>query len=555
MKRERRPYQVVAQVAARQSRMVGYYWARRCRKSTTLGDIYFDDMSSAPGRTVIGCSASLMLGKELIGMTLTAIEQAEILHAEAAAVRSGMEASAEEHGLQMQVADSVTGQTYAAMDAKDFTDLYQARRMELRLYFDQTSYSRELILAPSIGTFRSYRAMVGFDEIGYMPAADVRDLIVSADAMMRDTPDRKLIFASNLCLSDSHPWFEMTMPREIAASTEEDQFPARPEGHLYRSQTGLLIHRVALKDAYAAGHVLYDDDSQAMTYEQCRRLPQMRAGWDYSYALNHKPGGSAVIDIIALLTSQRRGVSECAFVYVDSDAEFQRAVALLRAHLRGGRVGLGFDVATTTGELSNPSSVTVTEQIGSEMFQRLVVVWKERKPQIARERLGAIVDCVRARLQGGGAVRLCIDASNERYFAEETADLFAPRIPVQLVIAGNTVEPRPPGYSEKDGNVNYKTWLGDLYATGVNDVRTILPADEYLKTDHRLTMKDGGRYLCTPDAMTGAHGDTFDSGKLAMLALMNTGGAINAEVLAKIFTGAPNAAVARPSLTYRRWRA
>lgn len=522
MKRARRLYQQVCQVAQRQTRLMGLYWARRCRKSTTLGEIYFDDMSKEPGRTVIGCSASLLLGKELVGMTVTAIEQAEIVRAEAAAVRAVVESGAESQGLNFQVANSETGKTFSNVSTEDFADLYQARKLELRLYFDKTNYSRELILAPSISTFRSYRALVGFDEIGYMPIAEVRDLINSADAMMRDTPDRALLFASNLSLSDAHPWFEMTMPREISAATEEEQFPPNPKGHLYIGQGGMLIHRVALKDAYAAGHILYDDHGKPMSYEQCRRFPQMRASWDVSYALNHKPGGAAVIDLIALLTAQRRGAGQCSFVYVDSDAEFRRALDLLRANLRTGTVGIGFDVATTTGELSNPSSVTVTERGGGERFHRLVAVWKERKPQVARERLEQIIRVVRERSEGGPARRLCIDASNERYFAEETADLLVQKIPVQLIISGNTVEPRPPGYSERDGNINYKTYLGDIYAASVNDGRIALPPDEYLKSDHRMVMKDAGRYLCVPDSMTGAHGDTFDSGKLAEFALTGT---------------------------------
>jgi hypothetical protein len=119
--------------------------------------------------------------------------------------------------------------------------------------------------------------------------------------------------------------------------------------------------------------------------------------------------------------------------------------------------------------------------------------------------------------------KICIDASNERLSAEETADDMVGVAPVRLVINSNVVEPKPPGYSERDGNVNYKTYLGDIYAARVNDGRVNLPADEYIKSDHRLTMKDAGRYVCVPDPQSGAHGDTFDSGKLAEFAHMELG--------------------------------
>lgn len=536
MKRERRPYQTVALAVQKERRMVGYYWTRRGRKSTTLGDVYFQEMSTEPGRTVINCSASLLLGKESIGMTLTAIEQAEILAAEAAAVRSCIESNAQDNNLEFKVANSATGREYKTkLSADNFTDLYQARAMELRLYFDKNSYSRELVLAPSIQTFRSYRALVGLDEPGYMPSAQFRDLMDSADAMMRDTPDRRMLLACNLCLEDTHPWFTITMPRDITAENEEDQFPPNAEGHLYIGQTGMLIHRVALKDAYAAGHLLYDDAGAAMTYEQARQFPAMRSGWNVSYALIHKSGGASVIDIMAIVTAQRRGIGKCSFVLVDSDAEFQHALRLLAANLTDKPVAVGFDVATTTGELSNPSSVTVSEKDGPDSFHRLVCIWKERNPKVARERLLRILQTIQNRPAGGAARRLGIDASNERYFAEETADEFARWIPVQLFIAGNTVEPRPPGYSERDGNINYKTYSGDLYAARFNDGRIAVPSDEYVKMDHRLVMKDAGRYVCVPDPQTGAHGDTFDSGKIAeLMQAGGGGGAFNAANVAEL---------------------
>ena len=500
---------------------MAYYWARRCRKSTTAGEIYFQEMSVEPGRTVINCSASLALGRESVGMTLSAVERAQLLAAEAVAVRRAFESNAAARGLHYRVANSTTGKVYEGrLSEQDFTALYEARAMELRLYFSPTQYSRELILAPSLQTFRSYRALVGFDEFGYLPAAMARELVDSADAMMRDTPDRRMLFFCNLCLSDHHPWYEMTLPGALTAADEEVSFPASPTGHLYRSQTGQVVHRVALKDAYAAGHLLYNDQGRPMNYEESKSFPQLQGGWDISYGLNHKPGGAAVVDLAAIASAQSRGTGHCFFGFVDSEADFQRAINRLHTLLRAGPVGIGFDVATTTAEISNPSSVTVRESIGQERFDRLKLVWKERKPQIARERLRRIIELVRNRPEGGPARRLCVDASNERYFAEETVDALEPWIPVQLVVAGQAVDPCPPGYSDREGRINYKTWLGDLEAANVNEGRLALPPDDYVRADYRLVLKEGGRFFCVPDARTGAHGDTFDSGKLAELALL-----------------------------------
>jgi hypothetical protein len=519
MKRIRRSYQNVALVAVRQVRQIALYWARRCRKSTSLGDIAFDEMSKEHGRMVIAASASLLLGKELVGVTLSAAEQAMIVANEAAAVRTVFESGAKENDLAFKVADSAKDKLLTGLTPDDFAELYQSSRMELRLYFDRTHFSRLQVIAPNPATARSWRATVLRDEAGFTNANFENELRIATDPMMRDTPDLKIIYASNLSGNDRHPYFEMTMPREITAGSEDEQFPANPDGHLYIGQQGILVHRVALKDAYAADHKLYDDHGEPMTYEQCRVFPQFKSGWDETYALNHKSGGAAAIDLIALLSAQRRGVGKCNFVFVENEGDFRNGLDLLRVRLGTGPVGLGFDTASTTGDTSNPSSITVTENVGGERFQRLVCVFKTKKRPIACDYLKRIVQTCKARPAGGPARRLCIDASNERLAAEETKDELQPLIPVELVLGGASVDPLPQGYRDA---INYKTFLGDLYCAAVNDGRTVMPPDDYIKADHRLPTKDQGRYLCVPDA-DGKHGDTFDSGKLAEYALFGRG--------------------------------
>lgn len=534
MKRVRRPYQNVALVATREVRQIALYWARRCRKSTTLGDIAFDEISKAHGRMVIAASASLLLGKELVGVTLSAAEQAMIVANEAAAVRTVFETGAAEQSLDFKVADSNKDKVLSGLTPEDFAELYQSSRMELRLYFDKTHFSRVQVIAPNPATARSWRATVLRDEAGFTNPNFENELRIATDPMMRDTPDLKIIYASNLSGNDRHPYFEMTMPREITAPTEDEQFPANPEGHLYIGQQGILVHRVALKDAYAAEHALFDDHGQKMTYAECQKFPQFKSGWDETYALNHKSGGAAAIDIVALLSAQRRGVGKCNFAYVENEGEFRQALSLLAAMLTNGPVGIGFDTASTTAEKSNPSSITVTENVGGERFQRAVIVFKSNKRVVMSDYLERIVATVRARPQGGPARRLCIDASNERLAAVETRDDLVKFIPVELILGGASVEPLPTGYQQP---INYKTLLGDLYCAAVNDGRTVLPPADYIKADHRLPIKDSGRYQCAVDS-DGRHGDTFDSGKLAEYALSsNSGGAITAATLAKIKTG------------------
>jgi hypothetical protein len=133
------------------------------------------------------------------------------------------------------------------------------------------------------------------------------------------------------------------------------------------------------------------------------------------------------------------------------------------------------------------------------------------------ERLEGILKAVRDRKAGGPARRLCIDGTSERLAAEDTRDDLRALVPVELVVS--SVSLQPAGYTEA---INYKTYLGDIYSTAVNENRYALPPDEYIKVDQRMPMKDAGRYVCDPDN-DGRHGDTFDSGKLAEWALVSKG--------------------------------
>ncbi|MCX6901732.1 MAG: hypothetical protein NT105_23885 [Verrucomicrobia bacterium] len=530
-KKQRRLYENVAMVMVRERRHCALLWTRRGRKSTTLGSIAFDEMAAADDRTVIQASASLLLGKEGVGAALSALEQAMIVKAEAEAVRDVFSSGAEDRDLNFQVAarpkDGQPGDSKVmkGLTEDDFAGLYRASRLELRLYFDRSRYSRLLIIAPNPATARSWRGTVLRDEVGYTPPALETDLQVAMDPMMRDTPDLKLVYGSNLPGDSRHPWFAMTLPREIKAANEEDEFPANASGHLFVSQTGLLVHRVALKDAYQAGHQLFDDKGLPMSYEDCAKSPQFRVGWDISYALNHKTGGAGAVDLIALVNAQRAGVGECAFVYVENEGDWQRALSLLRGHLTNGRVNLGLDVASTAEEKSNPSSITVTEETSGMYYQRLVAVFKTKHRAVVSQRLKDVCAVVAGRSDGGRVQKLSIDAGNERMAAEETANDLRGVVTVELVIPSASIH--PPGYSD---SVNFKTYQSDLYSDGLNNGLIAVPPDEYIKLDHLLPIKDMGRYTCAVDS-EGRHGDSFDSGKQSYYGFYSSGGAVEAHAV------------------------
>jgi hypothetical protein len=520
---KRRKYQQVALVALRKTRALGLLWARQCRKSTTLGDIAFDELSSNPGRRVIAASASLLMGTEIAAKAVTSTEQAVMVAREAAAIQAAMLNSLAESAkaVQLVIADARANKALETVKADDFAELYQAGRLEMRLYHSRSVYSRLQVIAPNPATARGWSGTVLRDECGYVKQE--AELQEAVKPIIDTDPSFKIVYASNLPFDDSHPWFTMTLPADPSLT-----FPANPAGHLYRGATGLRVHRVSIADAYAAGHVLYDDDGQPMTLERMYSLAVDKGALKRSYQLIHEYGGASIVDLLAIGTAQARGVGECAFVEVHSDLDFALALVYLAGHLTDGVVGIGYDVATTTRGVSNPSAVTITEAKGIEKYQRLVLTWKTKDPAIARQRLRLICKTIAGRKTGGPARRLCIDGTSEKYYAVDVARDLMALVPVEVVVSSESVpRERAPSYETA---INYKTWLGDLYSAEINDAHYWLPPEQYLKDDHRLVTKDRGRYDCEPQA-DGKHGDTFDSGKLAQHALAS-GGPVEAEACA-----------------------
>lgn len=192
-----------------------------------------------------------------------------------------------------------------------------------------------------------------------------------------------------------------------------------------------------------------------------------------------------------------------------------------------GVVGIGHDVATTEGELSNPSSLTVTEKLGGRFFQRLVLRWKAEEYKTRLALVELVVDDLFA--AGKRPRRLVIDATNERGFAQMTRDQLAGRVVVEFYIASQGMEQRGVKYSARQ-------LLGDRYVQTFEDNVMALPAGDWLYADHQLVKNSHGSYVYEEDK-AGNHADSFVSGQLSVWAV--TGTAERMEITAAGPGGAP----------------
>ncbi|MES1261896.1 MAG: hypothetical protein ABUS49_09175, partial [Acidobacteriota bacterium] len=307
---------------------------------------------------------------------------------------------------------------------------------------------------------------------------------------------------------DTHYSFELLAP-PIGAD-----LPVKPTGNWYRSELGVWVLRITAFDAAADGVPLYDDDTgRALTPDESRAMAHDKDAWDRNYGCKFVLGGTAACGLIQLDTAQRRGIGKCQLFQINGELEFDAALRWVTSHLGSGPVGLGWDLATTTSETSNPSSLSVVEQQGSELIVPAILVWKTADPDLAMERARRVVEAVKARPQGGSAKRLCLDGTNERYFAQSARKELGAMIPVEIVIGSETID--VPGGNE---SITLKQYLGGQLVAELDDNHLTLPPERYLREDWRLVRKEKGQFVCEPDA-NGRHGDTFDGTKLALKAL------------------------------------
>jgi hypothetical protein len=481
----------------REHRITGLLARRQYGKTTISSRIALRKMMKLPGHTVIFGSVKVDLGREIVRKEADALQKAFQLIA----------AQAESAHLSLQLADA-TGDKHlpATLSADDFAELYEATRLEFRLYHSNSVYSRTKVVALSPDAVGETGDII-LDEVGR--AKKFREVLEAMLPIIASNPEFRAIFTTTPPPDDTHPSFELLAP-PIGANLS-----INPEGNTYRSELGIFVRRITADDAFADGVPLYDDDTgAAISPEESRRRANDKDAWDRNYGCKFVIGGTAAVGLLQLDTAQRRGIDECQFFNISNDTEFDEALRWLTTKLGPGRVGLGWDLATTTKQKSNPSSFAVVEERGVERIARAIINWKTADPDIALERAEKIIRAVEARAVGGAARRLCEDATNERYFAQTVKKTLGRLVQVELVVASETIE--RPGQPEP---ITMKQYTGGLLVGEIDDNHMLLPPERYVREDFRLVKKEKGDFVCEPDE-NGRHGDTFDAVKLANYALI-----------------------------------
>ncbi len=484
-------------------RLAAFVARRQYGKTTTLAAFALKRMMKERNHSIIFGSATLNLSREIV-------------RKEADTFRRTLEATAAQKAAkgQFRFFDARNQKLLDNLDPDDFAELFESQRLEVRYMHNKwgTAYSRTKIVALTPDTVGETGDLM-CDEIRaikrWQEVWEAVEPIISSDREFR------LTLSTTPPVDDTHYGFTMLCPPMGA------ELPVNPSGNWYRSDLGIWVLRVSAYDAWADGVPIFDlDTGEPLPPDEHFRRALDKDAWRRNYGTEFVLGGTGAVSILALYHAQQAGVNQCRWAEVSGDGDLAAALDFLKTHLGGGRVGVGWDLATTENQTSNPSALTVLEESGGSYFARLVLVWKTADPERAAGIVTLVLDTIAERLVGGKARRLCIDATNERYFAQTMRKRLGARVPVELVISSETIT--VPGATEP---MTMKTFLGTELVNELEEGRVPLPPELYIKEDFRLVKRAKGSFD-TDTSPDGRHGDTFDATKLALRALRSNAGAI-----------------------------
>lgn len=181
------------------------------------------------------------------------------------------------------------------------------------------------------------------------------------------------------------------------------------------------------------------------------------------------------------------------------------------------RIALGLDIATTEGKKSNPTALAIAQEIGVDVFARLVIRYKSVDPNVTIQ----AVEYAISRLKGIPCSGMAQDATSEKYYASIVEKHFRGKLRVIPVVSSESIDFQGKAMS-------YKAFLGNMIVNQLDDGRLALPALDWLEKDFRSVQRAKGSFESEIDK-AGNHADCFDAVKLALYVLLfGSGGPIEA---------------------------
>lgn len=281
-----RPYQDAG--FRHQAGWLAYLYRRQSGKSFGLALTAIDWMMEEVC-DVIFASAAMRLGQEVIR------KEAQVW----ATVTAKMREAADADG-RYKLTSSADDDDGELLDIDAICDLFEHQKLETRIWHSDSKCSRSLVVAPNPDTAVGWTGNLILDEVGRI--VDLKDVLEAVEPFLSSNPKYRCRLATTPPPDDAHHSYELLAP------DPEAQFSVNPRGNYYRSQTGLLVHRVDAWDGEAAGIPLFDSESRTECSPEEHRASYIdKDAWDRNYGCQFLRGGTAALSLTAMNHSQAAG--------------------------------------------------------------------------------------------------------------------------------------------------------------------------------------------------------------------------------------------------------
>lgn len=478
---------------AMKARILYHVWRRQSGKSYTIGAKCLHRMLTRSNHSCFVVSASIATGKEVL-------EKEAMLWHKAIEV---MKRAAEQAQCKLggNVIDKGTRQI---LSVDDLADLLEKNATQIKIHHSRTSYSRTMIIAPNADTCRGWTGDIFGDEIGFWPDFDA--IWDGVEPFISSNPEYLLWLYTTPPKNDTHPTFELLNPAGL-------EFTPNALGNFYHTEAGYLVHRLDAYDSALAGVPMYHPlTSEPCDYDTYRLAAQDKVSADRNYLLRFTTGGCSAIAKAHMDRAIDLGRGRCVAYDLcgddlSPDAVLQRVGKAWAEGLQAGNgCALGLDMASTTKKMSNPSALTLLQELNGKFYERLTIRFKTGEMAELEQLLAAIIAQIPSyQLRG-----LAVDTSNEKFAGSHLKDVLHCRVV---------------GYSGGENvkllgkKVQAKYAMGSCYVAAYESVMLGVAPDAWLAQDRRNMMREGDRFDA-PVTKEGYHSDTFDSGKLALWELV-----------------------------------
>jgi hypothetical protein len=267
-------------------RILFMLWRRQLGKSFTIGGKAMSRMMTMPNHSVFVVSASILMGQENI-LKEVAVWNILLDHYRKIAEKNGQQLTFNGDGLGLD----------------DLAELFEASKLETRIWHSRTSYSRTRVVAPNPQTARGFSGDVFGDEIGFWP--DFDGVFDAVEPIISRNPLWLMWMATTPPKDDTHTVYDLLDPGQ-------QKFTPNARGNWFETESGYPVHRVDSYDAELAGVPMFHPRSGVpVSVDEARALALNKVNFDRNYKLAFTTSGGSAIPIHLIRQAQARGVNQC----------------------------------------------------------------------------------------------------------------------------------------------------------------------------------------------------------------------------------------------------